>query len=87
MNKGEKMKIKSEYKNKIAKKLFDVAWNDVGSSGMDFDSFRFAAALIEANDFKGLYAIMGNMDSIPREYIYKLLPIAKQKEYQQEVGY
>jgi hypothetical protein len=54
---------------------------------MDFDSFRFAAALIEANDFKGLYAIMGNMDSIPREYIYKLLPIAKQKEYQQEVGY
>ena len=33
-------KIKSDYKNEVAKKLYEEAWNELGSDNMDFDSFR-----------------------------------------------
>jgi hypothetical protein len=83
-NKGDNMKIKSTYKNETAKKLFEEAWNKPRS--MDFDSFKFSAALIEAGEYKALYKIMSEMDSIPREYIFDLLPMDKKIEYQKEVA-
>jgi hypothetical protein len=85
-NKGDNMKIKSTYKNETAKKLYEEAWNDLGSRNMDFDSFKFSAALIEAGEYKALYKIMSEMDSIPREYIFDQLPIDKKIEYQKEVA-
>jgi hypothetical protein len=83
-NKGDSMKIKSTYKNETAKKLYEEAWNKPRS--MDFDSFKFSAALIEAGEYKALYKIMSEMDSIPREYIFDLLPMDKKIEYQKEVA-
>ena len=77
-----KQKMKSTYKNSFAKKLQEKAWNDLGSNNMDFDSFRFAAALIEAGEYKGLYKIMYEMDSIPREYIFDNLNYNQQLDYQ-----
>jgi hypothetical protein len=85
-NKGNSMKIKSTYKNVTAKKLYEEAWNELGSRNMDFDSFKFSAALIEAKEYKALYKIMSEMDSIPREYIFDQLPIDKKIEYQKEVA-
>lgn len=85
MRQNMKIKMKSEYKNPLAKKLQEEAWNELGSSAMDFDSFRFAAALIEAGEYKGLYKIMNEMDSIPREYIFEHLTIDKQIEFRKEV--
>jgi hypothetical protein len=49
-----KQKIKSTYKNVTAKKLYEEAWNDLGSESMDFDSFKFSAVLIEAGEYKAL---------------------------------
>ena len=85
MRQPMKIKMKSEYKNPLAKKLHEEAWNDLGSSDMDFDSYRFAAALIEAGEYRGLYKIMNEMDSIPREYIFDRLPIDKQIAFRKEV--
>lgn len=82
--KGErimKQKMKSTYKNSFAKKLQEKACNDLGPNHMDFDSFRFAAALIEAGEYKGLYKIMYEMDSIPREYIFHYLSKDQKIEY------
>ena len=79
-----KQKIKSTYKNVTAKKLYEEAWNELGSENMDFDSFRFAAALIEAGEYKGLYKIMEEMDSIPREYIFNKLDVKQQNEFRRE---
>jgi hypothetical protein len=77
-------KIKSEYKNAIAKKLHEEAWNELGSDNMDFDSFRFSATLIEAGEYKALYKIMIEMDSIPREYIASLLPQNRKDDFKKE---
>ncbi len=85
MRQPMKIKMKSDYKNPLAKKLHEEAWNDLGSSDMDFDSYRFAAALIEAGEYRGLYKIMNEMDSIPREHIFHLLPIDKKFEFKKEV--
>jgi len=85
MRQPMKIKMKSDYKNPLAKKLHEEAWNDLGSSDMDFDSYRFAAALIEAGEYRGLYKIMNEMDSIPREYIFDRLPIDKQIAFRKEV--
>ena len=59
----------------------EFAWNELGSGAMDFDSFRFAAALIEAGEYRGLYKIMNEMDSMPREDIFNQLPIDKKFEF------
>ena len=77
-----KQKMKSTYKNSLAKKLQEKAWNDLGSDNMDFYSFIFAAALIEAGEYRGLYKIMYEMDSIPREYIFDNLNYDQQLKYQ-----
>ena len=81
MRQPMKIKMKSEYKNPIAKELHEKAWNDLGSSDMDFDSYRFAAALIEAGEYRGLYKIMNEMDTIPRIDIFNQLPFDKQFEF------
>ena len=85
MRQPMKIKMKSDYKNPLAKKLHEEAWNDLGSSHMDFDSYRFAAALIEAGEYRGLYKIMNEMDTIPRIDIFNQLPIDKQIEFRKEV--
>lgn len=77
-------KIKSDYKNEVAKKLYEEAWNELGSDNMDFDSFRFSATLIEAGEYKALYKIMMEMDSIPREYIAGLLPKNRLNDFRRE---
>jgi hypothetical protein len=51
---------------------------------MDFDSFRFSATLIEAGEYKALYKIMIEMDSIPREYIASLLPQNRKDDFKKE---
>jgi hypothetical protein len=53
---------------------------------MDFDSFKFSAVLIEAGEYKALYKIMSEMDSIPREYIFDQLSMDKKIEYKKEVA-